>query len=332
MTGKAVKKPRKGGSWAAANALIRSWFLTINAHEEDSVPTISADQISSAFREIDPNSDFVFQLERGESGGDQGYLHYQGCLLLSREKPRRRRDVVAVLKKNGILDAHLEKVKRIGAAEAYCSKSKTRQAGPWWSSENFHDSSVRKAAANGSGAVGDRMILADAVDDGMDPDSIALDPTLRLLLTPSNKSFVETIWAAKQGEKWSHQDRDVVVTFIWGPTGVGKTRSVREQIPADDLYSADLGTRDPFGLYRFQPCLLLDEFRDSIPISQLLQLLDRYPYQIDRRYSNLWAAWSRVFICSNWSPAALYRDSPESDRAALRRRITTITHMTGKED
>lgn len=325
------KKRRRSPNLKAINELIRTWFLTVSAHEKDGVPTVSADQVESAFREIDPNADWVFQLERGESGGDQGYLHYQGCLLLSRSKPRRRQDVVRVLKAHGISDAHLEKTRRVGAATQYCSKSETRQAGPWWSSENFHQSSIQKAKASGSGAVGDRMLLADAVDAGMTPQEIALDDQLRLLLTPSNRSFVEQIWTAQKAKKWSSEDREVEVTFIWGPTGVGKTRSVRETVPPEKLYSATLSGRDPFGKYAFEPVLLLDEFRGDFPLAELLQLLDRYPVQLDRRYENSWAAWTRVFICSNWPLEDLYRDCPAADRAALRRRINKIIHMEGKE-
>lgn len=317
-------------SLKAVNAQIRSWFMTINAHEEGGVPTISADQVEDAFREIDPDADWVFQLERGESGGAQGYLHYQATLLLSRSKPRRRQDVVRVLKAHGLPDAHLEKIRRTGAATRYCSKSETRQAGPWWSSEHFREASVRKAKASGSGAVGDRLLLADAVDEGLTPQEIALDEKLRLLLTSANIGFVEKIWTAQKAKRWSSEQRDVEVTYIWGETGVGKTRSVREAVPPEKLYSAVLSGRDPFGKYLFEPVLLLDEFRGDYPLPELLQLLDRYPVQLDRRYENSWAAWTKVFICSNWPLEDLYRDCPAADRAALRRRISKIIHMEGK--
>lgn len=321
------KKKRRSNP---VNERVRNWFLTVNAHEENGIPGISATQIEDAFKDLDPDADFVFQLERGEKGGDQGYLHYQGCLLLSRSKHRRRQDVVRVLKAHGIPDAHLEKIRRIGAAAMYCSKSETRQAGPWWSSEKFHQDSIRTSKASGSGAVGDRMLLAQAVDEGMTPQEIALDDQLRLLLTPSNRSFVEQIWTAQKAKKWSSEDREVEVTFIWGPTGVGKTRSVREAVPPEKLYSATLSGRDPFGKYAFEPVLLLDEFRGDFPLAELLQLLDRYPVQLDRRYENSWAAWNCVYICSNWPLSDLYRDAPAADRAALRRRISKIIHMEGK--
>lgn len=322
-------KRRFSPSLKTVNELVRNWFLTINAHEKDGLPGISATQIEEAFRELDSGADFVFQLERGSEGGAQGYLHYQATLLLSRSKPRRRKDVVRVLKAHGIPDAHLEKARRVGAAEKYCSKDETRQAGPWWSSEQFREASVRKSKASGSGAVGDRLLLADAVDGGMTPQEIALDDRLRLLLTSANISFVEKIWTAQKAKKWSSEQRDVEVIYLWGPTGVGKTRSVREAVPPEKLYAATLSTRDPFGKYAFEPVLLLDEFRGDYPLPELLQLLDRYPFQLDRRYENSWAAWNRVFICSNWPPESLYRDAPAADRAALRRRISKIIHMKG---
>lgn len=324
-------KRRFSPNLKVVNELVRSWFMTINAHESDGVPGVSATQIEEAFREIDSGADFVFQLERGSEGGKQGYLHYQATLLLSRSRPRRRKDIVRVLKAHGIPDAHLEKTRRVGAATRYCSKSETRQAGPWWSSENFHQSSVQKAKASGSGAVGDRMLLADAVDSGMTPQAIALDENLRLLLTSANIGFVEKIWTAQKAKRWSSEQREVEVTYLWGPTGVGKTRSVREAVPPEKLYSAVLSGRDPFGKYAFEPVLLLDEFRGDYPLPELLQLLDRYPVQLDRRYENSWAAWKKIYICSNWPLESLYRDAPAADRAALRRRISKIIHMEGKK-
>jgi len=323
-------KRKNSVSLQAVNALVRSWFMTINAHESDGVPTVSVGQIEDAFRELDPSAEWVFQLERGSEGGAQGYLHYQATLLLSRSKPRRRQDVFRVLKAHGIPDAHLEKTRRTGAAARYCSKDTTREAGPWWSSEDFRESSVRKAKASGSGAVGDRMLLADAVDEGMTPQEIALDDKLRLLLTSANISFVEKIWTAQKAKRWSSEQREVEVTYLWGPTGVGKTRSVREAVPPEKLYSATLSGRDPFGKYAFEPVLLLDEFRGDYSLPELLQLLDRYPFQLDRRYENSWAAWTKVFICSNWPLEDLYRECPAADRAALRRRISKIIHMEGK--
>lgn len=321
MTGE--KRP----DFRVINRQVRNWFMTIPAHEAEGLPTISADQIEAAFKAIDPSADWVFQLERGSQGGEQGYLHYQATLLLSRDKPRRRREVVASLKAAGIPDAHLETIRKVGAAARYCAKSETRQAGPWWSSSDFQEGSTRKAKANGSGAVGDRMLLAEAVDDGMTPEAIALDDQLRLLMTPANRSFVETIWAARQSRHWRTVERDIEVTYLWGPTGAGKTRFVHDSTPIDQLYTAVLRGRDPFGMYLFQPVLLLDEFRDDCDLGYLLQLLDRYPVQLNRRYSNLWAAWGKVFICSNWPPSALYKGAPATDRAALERRITKTIHM-----
>lgn len=325
-----MKGKTSGGRFAAVNELVRSWFFTINAHETKGVPAVSADQIQGAFRDIDPDGDFVFQMERGKQGDtNAGYLHFQATLLLSRNKPRRRRDVIRVLKEHGISDAHAEKVRRLGAATRYCSKSDTRVAGPWWSSSDFEERSKASAKANGSGARGDRFLLAEAVDSGMTPEQIILDPKLKVFMTPSNHSFVETYWMTLQSQRWQTEERNLTVFYLWGPTGAGKTRYVHDHTAPGQLYAADLASRDPFGKYRFESSVLFDEFRDSCSLSYLLQLLDRYPVQLDRRYENAWAAWDTVFICSNWPPETLYRNASDSDRAALMRRITKTIHMKG---
>ena len=57
-------------------------------------------------------------------------------------------------------------------------------------------------------------------------------------------------------------------------------------------------------------------------------MLDRYPYEIDKRYENTWAAWDTVYILSNWSLESQYPDCPDDDRAALERRITDTWHFS----
>lgn len=68
---------------------------------------------------------------------------------------------------------------------------------------------------------------------------------------------------------------------------------------------------------------MLDEYRSQFDISDLLLYIDIYPIELPRRYSNVWAGYSYVYIVSNISLEEQYPDvqenSPETWRALLRR-------------
>ena len=306
------------------NKQSRSWFFTINAHMGEENP-ISQSMVKNSFAALDPDSDWVFQMEQGS---DTGYEHYQCTLFLSRSKPRRRKDVLKVLNEHGIVDAHIEPVLKTEAASRYCSKSDTRIAGPWWSSESFKTSVLGKGSS-GQGRRTDLNALRRAIHEGRTPDDILLDDRLSPLMASSSvMKYIDRLFIAVNAQRWSREQRDIKVHYIWGETGSGKTRYVYENYQPSEIYVAHMGSRDAFSNYRFQKVLVLDEFRSQTPISNLLQMLDRYPYEVDRRYEDTWAAWTEVYILSNWPLDAQYRDVAECDRAALERRITDTWHLS----
>ena len=74
------------------NKRFRGFFFTLDARENDGLPSISADAIMAVLNKQDSVENYVFQLERGKQSTDNnenGFLHYQGCIILSRNNPRR---------------------------------------------------------------------------------------------------------------------------------------------------------------------------------------------------------------------------------------------------
>lgn len=304
------------------NKQSRNWFFTINAHVGEENP-VSQQMIKDSFAALDADASWVFQMEMGEK---TGYEHYQCTIFLN--NPRRRKDVFRVLKSHDIVDADIEVVRKKDAASRYCSKSETRIAGPWWSSESFKTSVVGKGSS-GQGRRTDLNALRRAIYEGRTPDDILLDDRLSPLMASSSvMRYVDRLFIAVNAQRWSREQRDIKVHYIWGETGSGKTRYVYENYQPSEIYVAHMGSRDAFSNYKFQKVLVLDEFRSQTPISNLLQMLDRYPYEIDKRYENTWAAWTEVYILSNWAFDAQYTTSPECDREALERRITDIMHFS----
>jgi len=135
-------------------------------------------------------------------------------------------------------------------------------------------------------------------------------------------------------EEASTKKRKIEVTYIWGITGAGKTYSLREEYKGDAYFVTDY-KRDPFGNYRYQDVIVFDEFTGQIPIDYMLLLLDENPVELDSRYQNKWAGYTKAFVVSNTPLESLYRDTQlhEPERwDAFMRRIHNIKHMPTKFD
>ena len=74
-------------------------------------------------------------------------------------------------------------------------------------------------------------------------------------------------------EKYRNVFRQMTVTYIFGPTGTGKTRSVKEGCGYSNCYAVS-DYHHPFDGYRGQKVMLFDEFHSSLPLNSMLQYLD----------------------------------------------------------
>lgn len=115
---------------------------------------------------------------------------------------------------------------------------------------------------------------------------------------------------------------DLKVIYVYGVTGSFKTRHVLDRYGDANVAKINDYTH-PFDNYSCQPVLCLDEFRSSLPISNMLQYCDVYPVELPARYVNKIACYNYVFILSNWRLEDQYREvqekHPETWRAFLRR-------------
>lgn len=124
--------------------------------------------------------------------------------------------------------------------------------------------------------------------------------------------------------------RDLYVTLLVGPAGSGKTRTVYESHPIDDIYSL-MKFDNPvwFDGYTGQDVLLLDDYRGEMPTSFLLKLLDRYPLQLNIKGGTTWAKWTHIYITTNqgdWETDWVDHHS----REALKRRINSVQKLVMK--
>lgn len=127
-------------------------------------------------------------------------------------------------------------------------------------------------------------------------------------------------------EKFKAKWRTLEVYYIWGKTGVGKTRSVMEQYGYENVYRVT-NYAHPFDQYQGQDVILFDEFRSSLPLSDMLTYLDGYPVMLPCRYADKVACFTKVYVVSNLDFDEQYPilqlEQPAS-WAAFRRRFKDI--------
>ena len=123
-------------------------------------------------------------------------------------------------------------------------------------------------------------------------------------------------------ERFKNVFRHVDVSYFYGHTGTGKTRSVVERYGYSNVYRVT-DYRNPFDGYRGQDVVVFEEFRSSFPFSDLLSYLDGYPVELPCRYANKYACYTKVYIITNIPLSQQYTgvqvDSPESWMAFIRR-------------
>lgn len=131
-------------------------------------------------------------------------------------------------------------------------------------------------------------------------------------------------------ERYKNEFRKLQVTYIWGDSGAGKTRSVMERYGYPNVYRVT-DYAHPFDGYKGQDVVIFEEFRGSLTVADMLNYLDGYPVELPCRYANKVACYTKVYIITNIPLEQQYPnvqlDSPGTWDAFLRR-IHSQTHMT----
>lgn len=104
-------------------------------------------------------------------------------------------------------------------------------------------------------------------------------------------------------EKYMLENRKLDVTYLFGDTGAGKTRSIFSKHSPLDIYRITHydknGGMPRFDNYCGQDVLVFEEFDSQPPITVMLNLLDIYPLMLPARYADKVACFTKVYITSN---------------------------------
>ena len=135
-------------------------------------------------------------------------------------------------------------------------------------------------------------------------------------------------------EKYAVENRPLQVSYLYGVSGAGKTRSIYSTHDPRSIYRVTnyRATRGiSFDGYHGQDVLVFEEFSSQIPIEDMLNYLDIYPLHLPARYNDRVACYTKVYLTSNLPLEKQYRaeqwDRPETWRAFLRRIHNVIEYL-----
>lgn len=256
-------------------------------------PVLDGEHFLTALRESLPVRYIIFQKEEGE---ETHTPHFQGYVELSKQQSHRQLQAA--------LDgAHFEARRGTAAqAKAYCSKEDTRVDGPWEHGEMSAPGTRTDLNA----------IISVALSDGLRAAALA-DPATYA----KNARGIERVRNLLTIPKI----RDVEVTLLYGPAGVGKNHYVYEQHPPEDI-SKVIGNLKWFDDHHGQPALLLDEFvgyKAGVQAQWFNSILDKWPLQVETKGGFVPAQYTKVYIATNVHPSEWFQLSPALYEALIRR-------------
>lgn len=276
----------------------KHWVFTLNN------PTVTPEELLEHMPSWDAEY-AVFQLEMGEEGTPhlQGYVEFKN-----------RRRLAAIKKLAGCSTMHLEK--RLGTREEardYSMKQDTREDGPF-------EFGVWQQSAQGK-----RNDLIDAID--LLQSSGSLSTVAEAF--PSTYVRYHAGLAKLINIRTPHRDDAPTVSLLVGPTGVGKTRYVRDAEDPDDLWVAPPGSAMKwFDFHSGHPAALFDEYcgkLSKVSLDVVLQIVDRYGIRVPVKGGYVPWTPKRIYFTSNFHPITWYDySSRQAQYAALKRRFTDV--------
>ena len=273
----------------------KNWILTIAEH------LFSRDELTAKLGRYR----YCGQLEVGKDG----YRHYQVGVF-------GKSGIRFSTLKNLLPGAHLEPAENAYAVLEYVTKERTAVEGgeigncdPAKLKDELKGKGTKKAKDFSFRELHEKVLAGEKVSD--------------LVLVSANALRFRNALSELELLRIDRQNstiREVEAIYIHGATGVGKTYSVFTKCP--DLYRVT-SYKNPWDLYRQQKTVALEEFASDLPITELLQVVDKYPMQVRARYADRHRAWDRVIIISNLPFEEQYKDiqktHPEQFRALSRR-------------
>ena len=284
----------------------RKWQLTINNPLEKG---FDHDKIKAALAEIKPIVYYCLSDEVGKEGTFHTHIYLCASSAIRFTTIKRR-----------FQEAHVE----LARGSSQENRDYITKSGKWEKDEK-HETSIPDSfeewgemPIEQQGERTDLEALYGMIKDGLSNFEI-LESNPQFMLRISD---IERCRQTVRMEQFRKQFRKLDVSYLWGPTGVGKTRTVMEKYHYDGVFRIT-DYKHPFDNYDSEEFIVFDEYRGQLNISQLLNFLDGYPLELPARYANKIACYTQVYIISNIDLLEQYREiqrtQPETWAALLRR-------------
>lgn len=285
----------------------RKYQLTLNNPADKGYTRVLIKEKLSAFQSA------IYWCMGDEIGLDEQTLHTH--IFIAFSAPVRFSTI-----KNAFPEAHIEK--SLGTAEE--NRDYITKSGKWENSDK-HGTVIADTfeewgtlPEERQGRRSDLTLLYALIKSGASNFEILEENPNFLIRLSDIEKVRQTIHAEENRTKW----RDLEVTYLYGPTGIGKTRGVMERFGYDHVCRVT-DYAHPFETYRGEDVIIFDEFRSQLDIADMLNYLDGYPVTLPCRYNNRQACFTKVFIISNIQLSEQYPTSrleqPETWEAFCRR-------------
>ena len=170
----------------------------------------------------------------------------------------------------------------------------------------------------------DLSLLVDMVRDNSSISSI-------MATSPSYIRYIgqiEKLRSALDKENAHKSIRDLNVVYIFGGKANDRLIYIFDKYGIDNVFRCTNYIKNTFDGYGAEPIICFDNFKDSLPLQDMLSLyLSPMPLQLPIRYNNRAAAYTTAVISSRNAPEDLYLDSNGDERQELFDTFDTVIQM-----
>lgn len=228
--------------------------------------------------------------------GEEGTPHLQGYTEFSKQFT-----VKTLKKRNRRISWHARQGTQEQAIN-YCKYDS------WPELTKLNDIIVEIGTPKQQGKRTDIEEVKDEIIGGKPVDAICLENPSFYHQYGRTLHKIEDICLRKKYRKWM-----TTCDWYFGPTGIGKSHKAFENFNPETHYvwKDDNGWQDG---YTGQETVIINEFRGSIAYATLLQLIDKYPFELRRRGREPVPFLAKhIIITSSLSPAETYHNLAAND-------------------
>ncbi len=141
-------------------------------------------------------------------------------------------------------------------------------------------------------------------------------------------NFISRTRLAIETEKNAKSVRELTVIYVFGGTSTHRLEFIFDKYGIENIFRFCGYQRAIFDGYNKEPILLLDNFKQGFPLTEMVsQLLSGFPYTLHCRYTDKQAVYTTVIISSRSSPDSQYLDEDAADRQEFLDKLDTIIQL-----